>query len=71
MNLVSRSRFRRHLLLAWLVAGVLLLLGLPVAPHTAQLGWSGLYWLLGAPLALLVLLAREPQPALQAVRRRS
>ncbi|RDI99076.1 hypothetical protein DVT68_11380 [Dyella solisilvae] len=44
--------------LLWLLAGALLLLTTLVPTHTPLLGWTPAFWLLGAPLALL--LALEP-----------
>ena len=43
----------------WLLAGSALLLSTLVPWHTAWLGWTPAFWLLGAPL--MVLLALEPQ----------
>lgn len=42
----------------WLLAGSVLLLTTLVPPHTELLGWTPAFWLLGAPL--VVLLALEP-----------
>lgn len=42
----------------WLLGGGVLLLTTMVPLHTALLGWSPTFWLLGAPL--VVLLALEP-----------
>ncbi|MHB1059608.1 MAG: hypothetical protein ACYC0F_17175 [Rhodanobacter sp.] len=42
----------------WLLGGGTLLLTTLVPAHTALLGWTPAFWLLGAPLA--VLLALEP-----------
>jgi len=42
----------------WLLAGSALLLTTLVPPHTELLGWTPVFWLLGAPL--VVLLALEP-----------
>jgi len=42
----------------WLLAGSTLLLTTLVPPHTELLGWTPAFWLLGAPL--VVLLALEP-----------
>ncbi|WP_430391958.1 hypothetical protein [Dyella sp. 20L07] len=44
--------------LLWLLAGGLLLLTTLVPAHTSALGWTPAFWLLGAPL--IVLLALEP-----------
>lgn len=38
---------------AWLLSGSFLLALTPLPAHTAQLGWSPLFWLLLAPLCLL------------------
>lgn len=63
MNTVEISRFRLHLVLGWLLAGgALALLALP-ALDSPTLGWSGVYWLLVAPLLLLMGPARLPQRA--------
>lgn len=45
--------------ICWLLAGGILLLSTLVPVHTAALGWTPAFWLLGAPL--VVLLALEPQ----------
>lgn len=42
----------------WLLAGGVLLLSTLVPAHTELLGWTPAFWLLGAPL--VVLLALEP-----------
>lgn len=42
----------------WLLAGSILLLSTVVPAHTSLLGWTPAFWLLVAPL--LVLLALEP-----------
>ena len=42
----------------WLFAGCVLLLSTLVPAHTELLGWTPVFWLLGAPL--VVLLALEP-----------
>lgn len=55
MTQPARQRFRRHLVLAWLLAGAVLSLHLPLGPGNTVIGWSGLYWALGAPLAALLL----------------
>lgn len=44
--------------LLWLLAGVVLLLTTLVPVRTELLGWTPAFWLLGAPL--VVLLALEP-----------
>jgi len=44
--------------LAWLLGGSVLLLTTLVPAHTELLGWTPAFWLVGAPLA--VLLALEP-----------
>ena len=44
--------------LLWLLAGGLLLLTTLVPAHTDALGWTPAFWLVGAPL--IVLLALEP-----------
>jgi len=50
---------RIHLLavaLLWLAIGTMLLLTTLVPAHTALLGWAPMLWLLGAPLAMLLVL---------------
>ena len=44
--------------LLWLLAGGVLLLSTLVPAYTESLGWTPAFWLLGAPL--VVLLALEP-----------
>ncbi len=44
--------------LLWLLAGGALLLTTLVPAHTRSLGWTPAFWLIGAPL--IVLLALEP-----------
>lgn len=44
--------------LLWLLAGAFLLLTTLVPAHTATLGWTPAFWLVGAPLVML--LALEP-----------
>ncbi len=54
---------RHHRLVAgallWLLAGAALLLTTLVPVHTDLLGWTPAFWLVGAPLALLLVL--EPR----------
>ncbi|HZX71943.1 MAG TPA: hypothetical protein VFE77_14105 [Rhodanobacter sp.] len=52
----------------WLCAGGFLLLTTLVPAHTALLGWTPTFWLLGAPL--IVLLALDPRVPRELVRRR-
>jgi hypothetical protein len=53
----------------WLLAGSFVLVTTLIPPHTELLGWTPVFWLLAAPLA--VLLALEPRPLRQLrVRRR-
>ncbi|HXD35289.1 MAG TPA: hypothetical protein VN624_01455 [Rhodanobacter sp.] len=52
----------------WLVAGALLLLTTLVPAHTELLGWTPLFWLLGAPV--VALLGLEPALLQLVVRRR-
>lgn len=42
--------------LAWLAAGMLLLLLTPLSGHTDALGWTPTFWLLLAPMSVLVAL---------------
>ena len=41
---------------AWLLLGSALLLLTPLPAHTAALGWAPALWLVGAPLALLLVM---------------
>ena len=53
---------RPHLLAAallWLLVGGLLLLTTLVPLHSAQLGWTPAFWLVGAPLIVLLGLPRK------------
>ena len=52
----------------WLFAGALLLLTTLVPAHTALLGWTPLFWLVGAPV--VALLGLEPALLQRVVRRR-
>jgi len=52
----------------WLAAGALLLLTTLVPAHTAWLGWTPLFWLVGAPV--IALLGLEPALLQWVVRRR-
>ena len=57
--------------LLWLVAGAMLLLTTLVPAHTELLGWTPLFWLVGAPIvALLGLEPALPQQWLARRRRR-
>lgn len=57
---------------AWLALGSLLLVLTPLPAHTATLGWAPAFWLVGAPLCLLLVLEpRLPLQLLAAVTRRS
>ncbi len=58
MNHTRNSRFRRHIVLGWLVAGTALALLVPASTDSTLLGWSGIYWLLCAPLLMLLMPAR-------------
>jgi hypothetical protein len=65
------SSHHRHLFSAavlWLCVGGFLLLTTLVPAHTAMLGWTPTFWLLGAPL--VVLLALDPGLLRQLLRRR-
>ena len=53
---------------SWFCAGGFLLLTTLVPAHTPLLGWTPVFWLLAAPL--IVLLALEPQLPRQLWRRR-
>jgi peptidoglycan/LPS O-acetylase OafA/YrhL len=52
----------------WLIAGVVLLSTTLVPAHTEFFGWTPMFWLLGAPLA--VLLTLEPRLPRQLLRLR-
>lgn len=52
----------------WLVAGGFLLLTTLLPAHTDLLGWTPLFWLIGAPLS--VLLALDPGLLRRSVTRR-
>lgn len=67
-----RSRVLAATLL-WLAGGSMLLLSTLVPAHTAMLGWTPAFWLLAAPLlVLLTLLHDQParSPSRRDVRRR-
>ncbi len=54
----------------WLAVGSFLLLTTLVPAHTSLFGWTPMFWLLGAPM--IVLLALEPRlPQQVLLRRRS
>jgi hypothetical protein len=56
--------------LGWLAAGAALLLTTLVPARTALLGWTPAFWLLGAPLALVLALEPGlPRALLAALRR--
>lgn len=56
--------------LLWLLAGTLALLTTLVPVHSQALGWSGAFWAVLAPLALLLTLEPAlPRQCLAAVRR--
>ena len=56
--------------IVWLLIGGFLLLTTLVPAHTSLFGWTPVFWLLGAPM--IVLLALEPQlPRQMLPRRRS
>lgn len=42
--------------LVWLIVGIVLLLTTAVPMHSDLLGWSGAFWMLLAPLALVLVL---------------
>lgn len=61
MRTTTRLAHHERLLgaaLLWLLGGLALLLTTLVPTHTALLGWTTAFWLVGAPL--VVLLALEP-----------
>ncbi len=55
--------------LLWLFGGSLLLLSTLVPAHTALLGWSPMFWLLWAPLAVTLTLEPKLPRQLLALRR--
>ncbi len=65
------SAHHQHLFSAavlWLLAGVFALVTTLVPAHTDLLGWTPVFWLLAAPL--VVLLALQPRLPYQLVMRR-
>ncbi|WP_346948454.1 hypothetical protein [Dyella sp.] len=76
MRTQTSDAARHHRLAAgallWLLAGTVLLLTTLVPARTDLLGWTPAFWLLGAPLALLLVLEpRLPRDLLAlALRRR-
>lgn len=61
MHPITRTAHHERLLgaaLLWLLGGAALLLTTLVPVHTDALGWTPAFWLVGAPL--VVLLALEP-----------
>jgi hypothetical protein len=76
MRTQTSDAARHHRLAAgallWLLAGAVLLLTTLVPARTDLLGWTSAFWLLGAPLALLLVLEpRLPRDLLAlALRRR-
>ncbi|WP_266157263.1 hypothetical protein [Dyella silvatica] len=66
---------RRHqrllgIALLWLIVGAALLLSTLVPVHTALLGWTPAFWLLLAPLSLLLTLEPSLPRQLLALRHR-
>lgn len=55
--------------LLWLLAGGLLLLTTLLPAHTAALGWTPAFWLVGAPLGVLLVLEPGLPRQLLAMRR--
>jgi hypothetical protein len=75
MRMPAHDHTRHHRLVAgallWLLAGAALLLTTLVPAHTDLLGWTPAFWLLGAPLALLLVLEPGlPRELLALARRR-
>lgn len=57
-TITDSTRTDRLLLaLAWLLAGLALLLLTPMPAHTATLGWAPALWLVGAPALLVLVMA--------------
>ncbi|MGP1664521.1 MAG: hypothetical protein ACTS5I_01120 [Rhodanobacter sp.] len=56
--------------MVWLLTGGALLLSTLVPAHTAMLGWTPAFWLLGAPLVLLLGLEPSLPRKLLTLRRR-
>lgn len=58
---VSRQiRFRLQLALLWLFTGCAAALALPVSIGTPRFGWTVAYWLLIAPILMLLFSALRP-----------
>jgi hypothetical protein len=70
-SIIDTGRRSRLLLasLLWLFVGSVLLLSTLVPAHTALLGWSPMFWLLGAPLAVTLTLEPTLPRQLLALRR--
>jgi len=69
----SATRHERLLgaALLWLLAGTVLLVTTLVPAHTDDLGWTPAFWLMGAPLVLLLALEPAlPRQLLRALRPR-
>ncbi|HEX7113236.1 MAG TPA: hypothetical protein VF216_12390 [Mizugakiibacter sp.] len=67
MTHLARRRARAAFALAWLGAGLLALLLTPLPLYDRLLGWSAAFWLVGAPLVVLAVLApRLPLALLRA-----
>lgn len=62
MNPLQNRRFGLHLILGWLLAGSALALLMPVSPGNPTLGWSGIYWLLLAPVLMSLSFALRSMP---------
>lgn len=59
----KRRRQRSMVAFIWLLLGSALLMLTPLPAHTTALGWAPALWLVGAPLALLLVL--QPRLPLQ------
>ncbi|HEY0197815.1 MAG TPA: hypothetical protein VGC19_04635 [Rhodanobacter sp.] len=71
---VSHQRLASHqrllgAALLWIVAGCALLLTTLVPMHTRMLGWAPAFWLVGAPLVVLLVLEPSLPRQLLALRR--
>lgn len=53
-DLLSPSRLRALIAMAWLAVGSLILLLTPLSGHSDTLGWTPAFWLLLAPASVLV-----------------
>lgn len=70
-DMLTPRRTLALIALAWLAGGMLLLLLTPLSGRTDALGWTPLFWLLLAPMSVLVTLKpRLPLDLLASLLRR-